>query len=146
MPGDLENSRVLEAVEALADCSSEDDDAYRAAWERLRLACKDWLTPPEEGRKVVAKAHIRHSFEALCALQVPMGSDELAERLQIDQRSAQSLIEGMKAADLPLRSVRCRDGRRVRYRLDGPKWHASEKRQTVVVTYQLTLWPEERAA
>jgi hypothetical protein len=136
--------RVLEACIALVDCDDQNEDAWHACWERLRLAASDWLTPPDQQRKALTKDAIRHGFEALLALQEPLGTAELAERLGVCQRSAQELVQAMQAAALPLQSMRCRNGRRVRYRLAGPRWHLSgNKPGAVAFVYQLELWPKE---
>lgn len=137
---------VRRDVEAIVDCDAEDDEAYRAAWERLRLSAADWLSPPDKTPRAITKEHLRRGFEALFALQEPLGVGDLAERLGVCRRSAYELLEAMRAAALPVRSVRCRNGRLVRYSLAGPRWHLpGKKRGPVVAWIQLRFWPEDGA-
>lgn len=133
--------RVLEAMIAVVECDDDDEDAYRAAWERFRSAAKAWLDDTKAGAPVTGSGtQLRRAFLALEALQRPMGSAELGEALGITQRSAQAMLEAMRRAGLPLRQVRLRadDAKTVRHALKMPGVQRAVRR-LVIATSQLWL-------
>lgn len=113
--------RVLEAMIAVVEADDENEDAYRAAWERFRAAAKAWLddTRANPGSSAGSGSTLRRAFQALALLQRPLGSHELSQGLGVSQRSAQEMLDAMRKAGLPLRTLRLRSdsGRVVRHAL-----------------------------
>lgn len=114
--------RVLEAMIAVVECDDEDEVAYRAAWERFRAAAKAWLDDTRSnphGPPMGSGATLRRAFQALSLLNRPLGSEELSRALGVSQRSAQEMLDAMRKAGLPLRTLRLRSdsGRVVRHAL-----------------------------
>lgn len=121
MTGQTPRERVLEAMIAVVEADDEDEAAYRAAWERFRAAAKAWLddTQANHGTAVGSGSTLRRAFRALALLQRPLGSEELSQGLGVSQRSAQEMLDAMRKAGLPLRTLRLRSdsGRVVRHAL-----------------------------
>ena len=101
--------RIMEAVIALADADSDNEAAYHAAWERLRLAVTPWICPEHEE---ALKLGVQRSAAAIWALMgKPMGTKELAKQLHIHQRTAQDVMSTLRAAAVPLQGFRKRGDR-----------------------------------
>lgn len=49
----IKTSRVRRACIAIVECdtSQEADAAFEAAWDELRTACAEWITPRRQGRR-----------------------------------------------------------------------------------------------
>jgi hypothetical protein len=54
-------SRMLDAMEAVVECDSEDDRAWEAAWRRLHYAARRWLGSNPQPRRRWRKRRARRS-------------------------------------------------------------------------------------
>jgi hypothetical protein len=109
-----ENGRVLEAAIALVECDTDDDRAYRAAWERMRAAARDWLEAPRASDVVDPLG-----YRAVHLIQEPRSLAQLGGLLGVTTRRAGYYLIALRRAGVPIVRVRFGPAREVRYAL-GP--------------------------